>query len=804
MKKIILLVIGIVFTFFMSDKIYASNFRYEIHRIRPAGKDIEIIGWALNHGQNHGLNPNVAEMKYYLELYDQYNKLIKTVPSTINDIAYNRLSNSDLFKVDLTCMFSNQFTEAGKVYNCLNILWNLPGRNPLSVGGQAGVDIFMNMNQSKSIPNYYYRDIGFRFLVNLDEECPDGVYGEIDLIYNMKIRIRYPNGTSVLSDNINVWENKVDKKLKDGSVVLSQIISLPPSSFNVIVDDGWVHYPDSLGYPRFVLKHRDDDTNYRYGKSNVVGSYTWRNDAIFAPDYVRVLGNDFRPYRFYWYRVRGVEHYGKVGGYWAVQPLKSGGSNLCPLSGCWVPSPWIVPAISKPTGIKVVCPPPPPREEPIELSDECPVSGENKIDFSPKRDRTYLDNLACLIKGDENAFVEMPTKITKLKAGMGFEYEVFIEGRLDVTDSRDFPFDEENPKIGIIITNYKTALKRLEAAQAELARAQSVESAVCGIPCTHTALVPRTCSSTTCSTGGSPPIITCSTISWDCSYYENRPPGCSWECTSARAVRMVAEQAVWAAEVEFKIAEDLYNDAFKRWSDDVIICENWTPAIGFELGIDPITVDHGFQKEKSEEKIHISQNDSDLVTTEVETIPNRKVGSFIIRRYWFKLQETYVKKYTGEIVYSSENPSLYDGQYLSGGRKNFTEFNAKPNKNYPIVSTVDLKLHAEWKLENYKCSYDVVDDLSLYMFRPISLTNPFPERNPGYNWRNFTNHNFTLKNGLPIYNDTNIMYKVSLVPDRMKNIRGYNSTHPYLEERDDYGRNVFWTWSDIFIRGGIR
>ncbi len=836
MKNILLVIIGIVAMFTMRIEIRASNFRYEINRVDDVGGNAHIRGWALSTGINHGSNPAVSGMKYFLEFYDN-NTLFKVIESTNNALSYNQLNRNDDRKVDLTCLF---FQNVDGLPNCLNVLI---GRNTINgLRGQAGVEELMRVARARGISNFYYRDIGFEFIVNptiFNLDCAGAEYDRvIRKRLNMRIRIQYPDNSTILSDRISIWESNISPRIRSDNSPLLQFLRPVPNNFKVIIDNGWVHTLNANGtYPTNVLRRGASNERYNFGKSDDpnVGYYSrpmTKIDSLFGeldptiiniPAYARNNRiTDLIPYRTNWYRVSGVVEYRRhPSGYWQVRPSLSDG--LCPSDsrgrrgGCWVLGPWIVPEEGPPTEIglkcRCQCPAPdpcggpcsprPPRPEP--LPTQCPVVGPNEINFEPMRGMTFLDNLACTINGDETAFTEMPIKQTNIKAGMGFEYEVFVEGTREVRAHIAHPFDRNHRTLGAIIANYEAAERRLIAAQAILAAAQAHRDAVCGIPCSGGRFVPVWCTrqESYCPGQCPPSSRRTRTVRYVCGQvWEDLPVGCSRACNSAISALARARADYEAARRAYDAAKRERDNAHRMWLIALGVCNQWVPSSGFGLGSDEITVDHSFERVNSEENLFISQGNNGLVRSEQEMTSCNQPGCYVTRRYWFNLRNTYIESYTGEIQYLNEDPSLYPGHYINGGRKFFTDFDAVENKDYRIETTVDLNYHATWVLNDYLCAYSTIDDLSLYMFRPIALSNPFPEREPGYNWRNFKHFDFTRKNGQPIYDDVNIMYMASLLPNKMRSIRDYNINTSYLQERDDFGRNVFWTWSNIFTKKG--
>lgn len=96
---------------------------------------------------------------------------------------------------------------------------------------------------------------------------------------------------------------------------------------------------------------------------------------------------------------------------------------------------------------------------------------------------------------------------------------------------------------------------------------------------------------------------------------------------------------------------------------------------------------------------------------------------------------------------------------------------------------------------NYNCTYSVQNDnvdttdpdnnsIGIdVVYRTVSLSDPFPDRNAGENWTEYNTHNFiTYNRGVltdRLYIDRSPLYSLTLTPDLTKEIRRYNDNHEY-------------------------
>lgn len=160
-----------------------------------------------------------------------------------------------------------------------------------------------------------------------------------------------------------------------------------------------------------------------------------------------------------------------------------------------------------------------------------------------------------------------------------------------------------------------------------------------------------------------------------------------------------------------------------------------------------------------------------------------KVGLEFTTRY-------YVQRYTGEYITSSGSG------YEADGRKSYTDFYDPSESNEFSLDAINLGpnlpgiANTMWSIDPFTCQYNVNnlifppqgdDNYDLYgnvafMYRQISLTDPFPDRNPGENWASQTSTiNSIIYKGYSIYG-SNPLYTISLTPSAMQGIRNNYGT----------------------------
>jgi len=189
--------------------------------------------------------------------------------------------------------------------------------------------------------------------------------------------------------------------------------------------------------------------------------------------------------------------------------------------------------------------------------------------------------------------------------------------------------------------------------------------------------------------------------------------------------------------------------------------------------------------------------------------------------YWVKIskrdikysfdKDYYIEKYTGKPALNKAN----NDAYVHDGRYEYTDFFTKSGTydfglsartlgpNIPGVS------NSAWSVNPFTCRYDLNNLIFppegdpnnalygnvTYMYRQISLTDPFPGRSPGENWNGkvslITAKHYTIYGMTPLY-------RMSLTPPIMQTIRGFGTDYTtYNPINPDIS-----TILDTYIRNG--
>ena len=164
-------------------------------------------------------------------------------------------------------------------------------------------------------------------------------------------------------------------------------------------------------------------------------------------------------------------------------------------------------------------------------------------------------------------------------------------------------------------------------------------------------------------------------------------------------------------------------------------------------------------------------------------------------------EKYYIQRYTGE-------PSTKGGDgYDEHGYYAYTGFNDMSGKHDfslaitnlgPNLPTLNNNL---WSINPLTCNYNVNNLIfppqgdknynkygsPAFMYRQISLTDPFPNRNPGENWEGKSS--LITSNGYKIYSNAP-KYTIELTPTLMKEIRNYGTNYGDFYVKDPYQSKV--------------
>ena len=185
--------------------------------------------------------------------------------------------------------------------------------------------------------------------------------------------------------------------------------------------------------------------------------------------------------------------------------------------------------------------------------------------------------------------------------------------------------------------------------------------------------------------------------------------------------------------------------------------------------------------------------------------PNTKLNSTCK----FTLYDAYIEKNSSKVFYNISGGN----KYLEQGAMYFIPLKY-PTGLFPVnvsLSKLSSITNMKWSA-TYECDvncqqklYDLEEGGYLYYFRPISLTDPFPNRDPGVNWINWISDRKNKERLEDTYStQNNLEYTVTLTLDDINAIKEHNanSERGYL----DYSINIngdssFIQSSNVFILG---
>lgn len=160
----------------------------------------------------------------------------------------------------------------------------------------------------------------------------------------------------------------------------------------------------------------------------------------------------------------------------------------------------------------------------------------------------------------------------------------------------------------------------------------------------------------------------------------------------------------------------------------------------------------------------------------------------------FTLYDAFIDKQTSNVVYGN-----YEGdKYIAKGSMYFTPIKY-PSGQFPVKATFSglssinsMKWNATYEC-GIECQQKLIEDKYVYYFRPISLSEPFPNnRTPGSNWIDWINNEENKKRLLNTYTSSNnLEYTVNLTNTDIANIKKYN------EEKNFEGKGYLDNSIDI-------
>ncbi|MGM9881403.1 MAG: hypothetical protein ACI31S_00985 [Bacilli bacterium] len=186
--------------------------------------------------------------------------------------------------------------------------------------------------------------------------------------------------------------------------------------------------------------------------------------------------------------------------------------------------------------------------------------------------------------------------------------------------------------------------------------------------------------------------------------------------------------------------------------------------------------------------------DSSLIQKSCQRSGEFNPGETVTTICTFYLPNSVVEPYTGKITYSTSigtnyginnkyyTPLTYEGKYnLKATLKNLNVLINDENWVGNWSLTFDGSKDSSCQIDVVKRLYDKVDDKSYsfaFIYRPIDLNDPFPNRNAGVNWYVWYNQTSNKERLKESY--SNLQYQVKLDNKKTYAIKNYNSKNDYL------------------------
>jgi hypothetical protein len=812
MKKLIFVLLIICCSFLKLDKIFAEDpyksgdVRYEILSADydVASNSIILKGWAIVRGFNHGKEINSSYPKYAIRVKNvSGGNFEKEYPAKYNKDSYSSKSNSSDTKIDLTCTL---FTNSSNKPECFDVLVgakNYTSNAGETATGQSGVKLMLD---DTATSNFYYRNIGFEVAIPLSEltGSSDGAVtcepNTNTIHYTMQILIDI--GTKKFKSNdISIYKEVVrNYKLAD-NLIFQNI----PSSVRVIVSQGRLRLQEGVNpipYSNMDIWAGIETYQFTSGliykvedvKSTPLSTYAIQRGI---PDMI--------PYRVNYYSL----YVKKIEGTKWVLPGSLSDKYY------YGPATWIIPDDGNGLHTHIVVPANNciPDEEDIDYRKlSCHPDNPPPILFKPNpivfpaKEGTFLSNTACIIKGEEDTNVTLPSYPGTLKAGMGFEYPVSLtthfkasieyvgryktdaEWEKAIADAtakvveltkREAANAAEVDRLSGLVANAAAEVDRLSGlvadAQSNVDDAQSdvddIASNMSDPPTPAQAQALRTAQSALRSASSRLRSLSSSLRSAQTTL-------ASWRSQLSTAQTTLKNTRIALFSAQAYLTQ--LNSEYEIWKVDKATCDRWNVATFYNP--DPVVI------------ADIDGNDYGNPSLILEQTNNTPCSSNGILektcnfKYEFPL--IYITRYNGDIN------SYPTGVYYDGGRKFYTDLRGEAGILYNLdMEIMDISPIFKRRI-SYDCDYGVYNEFpsqgqSLYMYRPISLSNPFPGRLPGSNWLGYINYDFTKKNGKPVYDQSNIIYQVNLTPERIKSIKQYNQNYGYLDNVLIGDKNAF-------------
>lgn len=175
--------------------------------------------------------------------------------------------------------------------------------------------------------------------------------------------------------------------------------------------------------------------------------------------------------------------------------------------------------------------------------------------------------------------------------------------------------------------------------------------------------------------------------------------------------------------------------------------------------------------------------DSSLIQKKCEQTGDFNPGKTVTTICTFFLPESVVEPGTGKVEYKNSIGDGINNQYYTP-----INYNGNLELNATISNISVLTGFNNW-MNDWKLTYDGSQDKScritvnnrLYIYRPIDLNNPFPDRNAGVNWYEWYSKDSNKKRLQEKESYSKLQYQVTLDNQTVAKIKDYNTNHNYLE-----------------------
>jgi hypothetical protein len=778
---------------------YANSVLGEVSKvnIREDGS-IEVTGFALINGHDHGMDGKNAT--HELIITDSEGNVIATIPSENNGKDYSNLPRD--LKFDQTALLYLKTEEqpwamelaAGGTY--------VDNKGVKHTGWDAVYALLEDdrasgrMKSPGFYENHYYKGVGYNFIIDPEKFDFDPCFGidpcegvdpceegyepgpkVVDIeeltgkksTFNMSVRVTTNDAkcgrVSATSSVLNILEDRVKPNEESGTI----LTGTADKEVKAVSQKGYAYDPERLmkGIRRNAGGYLKPDETFE-----VNNEYYTDSNTPFLSD-IEGINNTF--IAIYAQKTK-CNSKGKNCEFVRCSPGTAGCETVA------IPSSWIDPTPggedgeNKNTTMEFqciadcgtcdgkVCE----REDKNLVCEGQTVSFtsedcDEKLYWIPK------SNYYCNIKCGESSKVILPPRPSGIKAGTSFGFSVSITNEL-FCEWEDGPYNpNSNPNGGLPYFERKVTKAEDALEKAKKGLEKTIDEYPSSLAAAEEAV------------SEAQKALVDAKASGDAKKIEEAKS----KLSSARAILRAVEESVPEAEKAVEKAERDLESAIadkEKYIRDEKSCEDW----------------YAYKEYRPNPQIEVDVDGSDHAEYVNElvgggmAIPGADPKLDAIVNMLYGIPSISIQRYTGVL---SPGGGDYSGSGFftslstpTGGGGNLdlkiTGLNVKPYRNAPWVI-------------NYDCSYSVYNEFPPsgfddYLFRPISLSDPFPNRAPRGNWSGKNNLISVTKNGVPLYNRDNLIYGISLDMWDLINIRKYNFQKSYLDlSFNSAGRSQF-------------